>query len=119
MSCHPPPIFKFCFFKDTCKTITSTVCKYHLIKVGDQCGSLVAHCISIPGDHDSNPGGGKFFPLMYLSYNLMIAVYLELTLLYNFITINLNTEKSSPLPGFEHTTAVVTNRCATNRAIQA
>ena len=39
-----------------------------------QCSSLVAHSLSVPGDHGSNVRGNKF-PLSFLSYDLMIAVY--------------------------------------------
>ena len=43
-----------------------------------QRSSLVAHWLSIPGDHGSNLGGGKNFLFHFLSCDLMITAYLRI-----------------------------------------
>ena len=43
-----------------------------------QHNSLVAHWLSVFGDHGSNPGGGEKIPLLFLSCDLMIADYLRI-----------------------------------------
>ena len=45
---------------------------------GSQHSSLVADRLSAPWEHGLNPGGGKIFPLLFLSHNLMIVVNLQI-----------------------------------------
>ena len=43
-----------------------------------QLSSLVAHWLSVPGDHDSDTSGGEIFSSFFLNRIFMIAVYLWL-----------------------------------------